>query len=204
MLEDPYPLEWPEGWPRTPEDERRDHSQFRTTFSKALRDLHIELNRLGAVNIVVSSWLPLRRDGQPRSDVARRRIEDPGIAVYFTYDGRRMAMARDGFSSVHDNLRSVGLAIEHLRGLERHGGGHMMQRAFDGFESLPPPTDDPNDPHAHWSVILGCDRDAHISVIRHAYKERIKKAHPDGGGSSEEFNRIQNAFTAAKAEWEGE
>lgn len=204
MKEHAYPLEWPEGWDRTPDHQRQNWSRFQTTFDKARKDLLTELDRLGAVNVVISSWLPLRRDGMPRADIARRRIEDPGIAVYFTFKGRRMVMARDAYSNVHDNIRSIGLAIEHLRGLERHGGGHMMERAFDGFEALPPPSNDPDAQNAHWSVVLGIDRDSHIDVIRHAYKTKIKAAHPDGGGSNEAFQRVQKAFDQAKAEWEQE
>ena len=204
MRETAFPLEWPEGWTRTASLNRQDYSRFQTTFDKARRDLLAELDRLGAVNVVISSWLPLRRDGQPRADAARRRIDDPGVAVYFTFKGRRMVMARDAYTNVHDNMRSIGLAIEHLRGLERHGGGHMMERAFDGFEALPPPSSDPSAPNAHWSAILGIDRDSHIDVIRHAWKQKAKTAHPDAGGSAEAFQRIQKAFEDAKAEWERE
>lgn len=204
MKEQSYPLEWPEGWKRTPDAQRKDYSLFKTTFDKARKDLIDELDRLGAANVVISSWLPLRRDGMPRADIARRRIDDPGIAVYFTFKGRRMAMARDAYSNVHDNLRSIGLAIQHLRGLERHGGGHMMERAFEGFEALPPPSGDPGAPNAHWSVVLDVDQDSHIEVIRHAYKQKVKTAHPDGGGTPEAFQRVQKAFEEAKAEWDRE
>jgi hypothetical protein len=202
MKESRYPLEWPEGWPRTAPASRADYSRFRTTFHKAREDLQIELDRLGAVNIVISSWLPLRRDGLPRGDAARMRIDDPGVAVYFTFKGRRMVMARDAYSSVHDNLRSVGLAIEHLRGLERHGGGDMMERAFEGFEALPPPSSDPNSEHAHWSVVLGVDADAHLDVIHHAYRTLSKEAHPDNGGDATKFARLSRAYEQAKAEYE--
>lgn len=76
-----YPLAWPDGWPRTKPGHRLDRSRFSTTFDKARRDLLLELERLGAGSVVISSWLPLRADGQPRADAARRRIDDPGIAV---------------------------------------------------------------------------------------------------------------------------
>ena len=123
-----YPLSWPDGWKRTAPDLRKSSSPFSTTFDKARRELLDELRMLKAGGIVISSWLPLRTDGQPRADVARYRIEDPGVAVYFTLRGHQMVMARDLYWSVHDNIRSIGLAVAHLRGLERHGGASMKER----------------------------------------------------------------------------
>ena len=168
-----YPLAWPEGWPRTPERKRIDRARFVTTFDKARRDLQKELQRLGASNVVISSWLPLRLDGNPRSDVARYRIEDPGVAVYFTLRDRPMVMARDAYHSIHDNLRSIGLAISHLRGLERHGGGTMMDRAFDGFAALPAPD------KVGWRSVLGNHGD--LPSAEAAYKSKAKLAHANGG-----------------------
>lgn len=30
-----YPLQWPDGWPKTPAKNRKRYSQFRTTFVRA-------------------------------------------------------------------------------------------------------------------------------------------------------------------------
>jgi hypothetical protein len=50
-----------------------------------------------------------------------------------------MTMACDRFDNAAANMRSLGLAIEAMRQLERHGGGAMMEKAFSGFVALPPP-----------------------------------------------------------------
>lgn len=171
-----YPLAWPEGWPRTPPDDRRSSSNFSTTLDKARRQLMEELGRLKASNVVISSWLPLRADGFPRSDIARYKIEDPGVAVYFMRGERQLVIARDLYWNVHDNLRSIGLAIEHLRGLERHGGAHLMERAFSGFVALPAPNP--------WWKVLDIARNSPDWMIEAAYKHHAKLRHPDTGGSA--------------------
>lgn len=180
-----YPLAWPEGWPRTPAQKRLKDSPFRTTFDRARRDLLAELGRLKARDIVISSWLPLRADGQPRADVARYRIEDPGLAVYFTRGGRQMVMARDKYWNVHDNMRSIGLAIAHLRGLERHGGAVMMERAFEGFTALPAPK-------SCWQI-LDLFPGASAEAIQQRWRELAKMAHVDAGGSHERMTEINVA-----------
>jgi hypothetical protein len=76
-----------------------------------------ELRLLGATNILVSSNLSTRSDGLLHGDP--RRLDDPGISVWFRYKNKQVVMARDNFSSVAGNLRSLGLAIEALRQLAR-------------------------------------------------------------------------------------
>lgn len=183
-----YPLSWPDGWPRTPDHKRESRSRFNTTFDRARSELMNKLRLLGATNIVISSWLPLRRDGMPYSDRARCRLDDPGVAVYFMLRKRQMVMARDAFTSVHDNLRSIGLGIAHLRGLERHGGGTMMERAFEGFAALPPP-----DSFDAWAT-LGLKRGATADEVIAQFRKLSRQHHPDApGGSTEAFQRIERA-----------
>lgn len=198
-----YPLKWPEGWGRTPAHKRRPNNSFKTTFDKAHRNLLAELKRLGAAGVVVSSWLPLRNDGKPRADAARQKLADPGVAVYFQLRGRPMVMARDSFTNVHDNLHSIGHAIAHLRGLERHGGAAMMERAFGGFLALPAPGDHTE----HWTTILGepgnwreLSPETQRLWIDGRFRALAVECHPDQpGGSETAFKRLGEARQAALA-----
>ncbi|MFC7137847.1 ferredoxin Fer [Halobaculum litoreum] len=44
--------------------------------------------------------------------------------------------------------------------------------------------------------VLGLDADADDTEIERAYRRRVKEAHPDRGGSAEEFRRVREAYEA--------
>jgi hypothetical protein len=164
------------------------------TLEVARRKLFAELDRLGVTGTVLSSNVPLRNDGAPRSDHARYRMDDPGVAIYFTLRGKPMAMACDRYDGPAANTRSLGLAIEAMRQLERHGGGTMMERAFTGFAALPPP-------RSCWEI-LGVAPGASEDVIEQAFRSKAKAAHPDAGGSDSamaELNRARDEARKARA-----
>lgn len=191
-----YPLAWPEGWSRTPQRQRKRGKMFAGNFGRS-RDMLLAQFRLMGVpahTVVISSWLPLRRDGLPYAEQARRPIEDPGVAVYFTLRGRQMVMARDVYDTPFDNLHSLKIAIEHLRGLERHGGATMMERAFEGFAALPD--------QSHWRVLLGFKRDDAVTLAEAEarYREGAKMLHADTGGSHDAMVKLNQAIAQARLE----
>jgi len=180
-----FPLSWPEGWPRMPSDRQERGYEFRqrrqdggygttpVTFATARDKLYDELQRLGAISPIVSTNHPTDRYGIPTE--SKRRIQDEGVAVYFTFKGRPMVMACDRFDNAA-NMRSLGLAIEAMRQLERHGGGTMIERAFTGFVALSAP----KSPHE----VLGIKPGASDEEIDAAYRQKAMAAHPDRGGSA--------------------
>ena len=93
-----FPLSWPLAWPRTkfPGDSRFGTHGRSPTVARARETLNLELGRLGASRVVVSTNIELRRDGQPYSN--RRDPSDSGVAVYFTLkgvrDGRKLRTMR--------------------------------------------------------------------------------------------------------------
>jgi hypothetical protein len=196
-----YPLDWPAGWPRT--KSRKTNSPFKMSAERVRRLFNDETRRLGAQQVVVSSNVPIRNDGMMYADAARRRIDDPGVAVYFMLDGKAMTMAQDAYQRPEDNLRSLTLAIEAMRAIERHGGGTMMERAFSGFTALPPP----EKPKRPWWKVLGysedpADREGLTdSEIDMRYRTLAKKRHPDiPGGSHDAMNELSEAKAEAIAD----
>jgi len=191
-----FPLQWPEGWPRTPaskrESDRRFYGRYGLPMGRARDRLLAELTALGARNVVVSSNVALRRDGLPYSE--QRRLDDPGVAVYFTLRDRPLVMARDAFVSIAGNMRSLTLAVEAMRQLERHGGSTMMERAFAGFAALPAPGQ-----RKPWRQVFGVDPEW-TGDIAALYREKAKARHPDAGGSDTLMAELNVAYADARRE----
>lgn len=198
-----FPLAWPDGWPRTPAHLRETSHPFGgkvygLTFDRARTQLVDELHRLRARNVVISTNVPLRNDGMPYASAATTRMTDPGVAIYFTLKDRPLSMARDGFANIAANMRSLFLAIEGMRQLERHGGSYMMERAFSGFLALPAPG-----AARPWREVLGLtSRLVPVTkrAVDDAFKERAIIAHPDGGGSHDAMAELNAARAAALKE----
>lgn len=182
-----YPLTWPVGWRRTSPDQRKASAFASRTLADARDAVLVELRRLGAKATIISTNMPLRRDGLPYS--SGRRSDDPGVAVYFTLSGAPKVLACDRWRTVEDNLWAIAKHIEAIRGQERWGVG-TVEQAFMGYDALPAPK-------TAWWEILGVDRNATDEEIRAAYRQRVKETHPDAGGSEEEFLKVQAAFEAA-------
>lgn len=194
-MSEAYPLQWPLGWPRHKGQQDSDTRFKGPTFQwdRVYRGLHEELRRIGATNIVVSTNQPIRNDGYPYAQ--QRNISDVGVAVYFMRNGKALVMAQDRFWSIIGNMRSLTMAIEGLRQMERHGGATMLERAFDGFAALPPPDD-------CWKI-LGLSHIPRVNVSRatimNSFRSRAMAGHTDTGGDAD-MDRLVKARDQALAE----
>lgn len=218
MLREPFPLQWPESWARTPQDERR-KSKFghrgsgQVSLSGALYFLREELSRLGAANAVITSDLPTRNDGLPYAD---GRATDPGIAVWFMLPDDRGQMqervfACDKWRTPAENMQAIALSIEAMRGLDRWGAGDVVARAFAGFNALPPGSGDEHAPPPKkrpWRRVFDIatnlndvlTKDDLLALVRSRHRMQIKAAHPDAGGSHELAAELNAALSEAEAE----
>lgn len=209
-----YPLAWPEGWPR--HNGYREYARFetkRSTYDTERKmsvtrraDLSVAdgiarvtqtLNRmgLGRDDVVISTNMPLRLDGLPRSNVPEP--SDPGVAVYWeTKKGGRKVMAIDRYTRVADNLAAVAATLEALRGIERWGGGQILDRAFSGFTALPAP----GQTHARgWREVLNVEpTESDLDTVKGQYRRLSSVRHPDRGGTQEEMSELNWAWAQAQ------
>lgn len=180
-----YPLKWPDGWKRTRNPKR---SRFSVTMAHAIEDVRREVSLMAGRYPLISSNVPLRRDGLPYSST--REPEDPGVAVYFQNGDKQMVFACDQWDRVKDNLRAIAKTIEALRGIDRWGASDMMERAFSAFEALPPPTD--------WrDTFKGCRT---ADDVQREFRRKAKECHPDSGGNASAFARLTEHYELAKRE----
>jgi hypothetical protein len=215
-----HPLQWPDGWPRTPavkrksanfsKNERRYPSapggsswiaRRSLTVSDGVERVLDELGRMGVTrdDVVISTNVRVRLDGLPRSGEANP--QDPGAAVY--WEKRRhdrpnpFVMAIDHYDNVADNLAAIAATLEAMRAIERHGGAQVLERAFTGFTALPNPTRPKT-----WREVLGFvdGVQATRALIAERYRERAQRAHPDRGGSHDAMAELNAAREAAERE----
>lgn len=185
-----FPLSWPHDWPRT---RFRKASPYKVSLDVALEELLRELKLLGARAIIVSSNVPLRRDGGMYRDDRTSRVHDPGVAVYWdAKDGTPKVMACDHWQTVRENVRAIGLTVEGLRLIERCGASQLFERAFGGFARLPP-----GDRKRPWWEVLGVEPGASRDAIVGAYLELARRYHPDRGGPTAVMSEINVAYNEA-------
>lgn len=180
-----YPLSWPAGWKRT---SYRTRAIFKSdgrevTIAIARKRLADQLDLLRANNVILSTNVELRADGQPRSD--RRPPVDPGVAVYFDLKRRPTVLACDKWDRVADNIVALAKHIEAMRGMDRWGVG-TLEQAFTGYQALPAP-----DP---WWKTLGLSGPTRSREdIGAAYRKASAAAHPDRPGGSHDKMSAVNA-----------
>ena len=185
-----YPLYWPDEYPRT---KHKKLSRFKTTLGKARDFVKDEIKRLGGKSPVISTDIPLKSDGDLRADWSRFRLDDTGVAVYFTLNGNQVCLCCDQYEKVWDNLHAVGRTISALRQIDRDGVSDFLNRAFTGFKALPETTVEQK---SIWTILSMLP--THDSaVITRQYRIRAKQLHPDAGGNHEAFTELQAAYNRA-------
>lgn len=180
-----YPLAWPEHIPRS---KSREKGQFRTTLPGALDNVESSLRAFGrdsgkAVSgIVLSSNVTL----------GVNKPADPGVAVWFTWEGIQVCIPVDRYDTPAANLQAIHHILEARRVELRHGTLALVRASFAGLRALPAPT-----PARPWHEVLGLPPTASRDEIERAYRAKAKAAHPDAGGSDAAMAEINAARRAA-------
>lgn len=184
-----FPLYWPAGYKRTTV---RIGSRFKVTMDSAQRFLHLEINRLGGRELIVSTNIPVRKDGMLYADWMSKKIDDPGVAIYFKYKGKDISMCCDQYERIWENVYALGKGIEALRGMDRWGVSDFLERAFTGFTAIPETIETFN-----CFDILEITSKADRNEIKQAYHKKAMILHPDKGGDPAEFNKLKVAYDQA-------
>lgn len=182
----PYPLAWPETMPRA---RQRETGRFQTTLANAIKNVQGSLRLFASdsgkalSNVVVSSNVTLGQNAPA----------DPGVAVWFTWDGLSICIPVDRYQKVEANLQAIHHIIEARRVELRHGTLALVRATFTGFVALPAPPGKKS-----WREVLGIPPDAPVTkeTITAAYRLAAQKAHPDQGGSNDAMALVN----AAKAD----
>lgn len=211
-MTDAYPLQWPEGFERTP-PEQRQRARFGAshgvgmkplTIAQARKRLLLEVDRFTKRGepcrihpdlVVISTNVPTRKDGLPYSNA--REPDDPGVAVYFHMDGEPYCFPCDAWDRVADNIAAVAAHLGAMRGIERWRVGDLRQ-AFTGWRALPAPgeTAAPS-----WREVLCVGPDATFAYVQAQYKRARREHHPDHGGDPDKFHLVQQAWEQARKEF---
>ena len=221
MKRQPFPLQWPDGVRRTKQGSRQ-RSRFghrgQVSFAQARREMLLELDRIGAANIVLTSDLPVRHDGLP---YANGGAEDPGVAVWCVVPNGGKFVERvfacDAWLTHAENMTAIARSVEALRGLDRWGMAEASERAFAGFAALPPGDGSehvapPTPKKREWHEVLGvtdlfksgmlADGDL-LAIVKTRHREAIRLHHPDAGGDVAIAAELNAALAEAEKELGG-
>lgn len=185
-----FPLAWPAGIERS---KVHTASPFRTGMNQAVASLKDSLRLFGkdtgrqVRGVVISSNVSLGSE----------RPSDPGVAVYFEWDGAQRCIAVDQYRKPEDNLRAIYMILEGRRQEMRYGGLHLVRATFRGFTALP-------SPDAHWRTVLGLGPEAGLAEVEAAFRTKARALHPDQPtGSDKAMAALTAARMAARAEITG-
>lgn len=202
------PLTWPHGWKRTPAGHRVDarfgsrkkqtngyHALQKITVAHAVDAVYVQLRMMGFGDwqSILSTNLNLRLDGIPRS--GQPEPQDTGASVWWRKDTDQpyKVLAIDQYDRVADNIYAIAKTLEAMRGIGRWGSGEILERTYTGFTALPGP--DTAGGVDHYQVI-GAQAGDSPTDLSQAYRRALSAAHPDKGGSSDQFHAVREAGKA--------
>jgi hypothetical protein len=203
---------------RTPVAQRRSRWAFKASWSDTLDLLERELQYIGARDVILEADFreqDLRMDGMPRSNA--RQPVDPAVRIAFESKHGSLVYSADTCEFWQHNVRSIALGLQALRAVDRYGISRRAEqyrgyRQIGGSPAIVP--DAPLDPpaaalavaraaypyssgpaQAIAAGILAGDQDLEV-VARRARR----RTHPDAGGSTEAFQRVEDALRVLRGD----
>jgi hypothetical protein len=190
-MADAYPLAWPPGFPRTKKPEK---GRFQTSLAAALKNVNVSLNRFAGDSGKALGGLVISSN----CSLGNERPADPGVSVWFTWDGLQVCIPVDRYADVAANLQAIHHIIEARRTEIRHGTLALVRAAFTGFAALPAPS------RPSWRTLLEYSADARPTraEVDGRFKVLAFKNHPDNGGDADTMAALNAAIAEARREIE--
>jgi hypothetical protein len=189
-----YPLDWPPGFPRWKHS--RSSGGFRTNFDTALNNVKKSLAAFASDSgkKIESPVLSSNIDLNPLTENSGKRPADPGVAVWFTWDGMSVCIPVDRYDTPAANLQAIHHILEARRVELRHGTLALVRATFTGFKALPAP-------HGkHWRDILQVGANPTKETVEANFKKLLRTWHPDHGGNHDAMSELNNARDTALRE----
>jgi hypothetical protein len=189
---------WPANRPATPRHQRKGPYAFKASLPQTLDDLEHELEMINARDVAVEIDVEprdLRLNGEPRASMSTRNT--PGVVLHFVdRKGQTITMPCDRYDTWQANVRALFLTLQALRAVDRYGATASGEQ-YRGWTALPATTTPAftvDQSAALLGRLAGVDPaviKASVDVARDAYRRAAAATHPDGGGSTGNFQNVQ-------------
>lgn len=190
-------------WPREKTPPNRKRSSFKAGIQDTRAIMQTELHKLGAKSFVLQinvSRDEIRNNGELK---VTARPEYAGVIVSFESKHGSLKYTCDAFNDWQSNYRAVAITLQRLRLAELYGCAESGEQ-YKGFAQLPmndfAGADVPfktADEAMAWAAEKSGVQEKLLrevpGVWQHTFKQLCKKLHPDVGGLTEDFQKLQYA-----------
>lgn len=171
-----FPLTWPDHIPRS---KTREKGKFKATLASALKNAEDSIRLFArdtgipVKEIIISSNVTL----------GIANPEDPGVAIWFHWDGDMRSIPVDRYTTVAANLQAIHHVVEARRVELRHGTLALVRATMRGFAALPAPGT-----RKTWREVFGVNSTSDFSEreITEIYRDLARTRHPNSPTGSEE------------------
>lgn len=206
-------LEWPDGYDRTDPDDREPYpGDLSPTHREAFESVVDELERWGKTDVDIET-AGTHYANDPNIPHKSADPDDVGVVAYYrdleARADEQSAIACDQWETQRENARAIALWVRRIRLADRCGV--ETARDIDEVAQLPPADGDvqgsgaiaappapskedilgDEEPHE----VLGVQPDAPDEIVKAVFRTQVKdlEGHPDTGGSSGRFQKLEKA-----------
>src|SRR5437016_4451048 len=150
------------------------------TWQQTMQELEEQMRLWG-----VTEWETNYPRGA-RSEAEQQKEIDRTVKLTYHKHGKSVTLVMGKQNRAVDNLRVLYLAVESMRLNEKRGIGEVLESAYLQL-AAPVEIQDPYE-------VLEIRTDASLEVAEAAYKAKVRRLHPDAGGSHEHMKILNQAI----------